>query len=95
MTLKKTNLLKMRFFDAVASGHLGTTDDNGTIITMKEFRTYFSDITSQYVNSFLPASTIEVGQCTPTHSRFVFRIRAGVYRLHPDVIDAYLNDQIH
>jgi len=79
--------LKDRFLDAVKNGELGTTDDQGTMITLQEFREYFSDIKTQYSLSFLPAATIEPGQHTMTHTKFVFRIGKGVYRVHPDALD--------
>jgi len=85
------SLLKMRLLNAVTLGDIGTIDDYGTIITLREFKQYFDDIKSDYVNSFLPASTIEKGMNTATHSKFLFRIRKGVYRVHPDVINAYMN----
>jgi len=79
--------LKDRFIEAVKNGELGTTDDQGTMITLQEFRDYFSDIKTQYSLSFLPAATIEPGQRTMSHTKFVFRVRKGVYRVHPDAID--------
>jgi len=79
--------LKDRFIEAVKNGELGTMDDQGTMITLQEFRDYFSDIKTQYILSFLPAATIEPGQRTMSHTKFVFRVRKGVYRVHPDAID--------
>ena len=83
--------LKQRFLDAVIKGELGSVDDTGVVVTLKQFKAYFSDVKTDYVNSFLPASTIEPGQLTASHTRFLFRIRNGVYRVYPDVIDAYKN----
>jgi len=86
--MNKTNeKLKQRFITAIKKGELGHFDERGTIVTLKEFRTYFSDIKTQYVMSFLPAATIEPGQSTMSHTKFVFRVRKGVYRVHPDVLD--------
>jgi len=79
--------LKDRFIEALKNGELGTTDDQGTMITLQEFREYFSDIKTQYSLSFLPAATIEPGQRTMSHTKFVFRVRKGVYRVHPDAIN--------
>ncbi len=55
-------------------------------VTLKEFKFYFSDITSQYRDSFLPAATLEAGQSTMTHTKFVFRLSKGVYLLHSDLL---------
>jgi len=78
--------LKQRFLAAVARGELGRVDDRGTVVTLKEFKAYFTDITTDYVNSFLPASTIEVGQSSCSHTRFVFRLSKGVYLVHADAL---------
>ena len=82
--------LKDRFIEAVRSGELGSTDDYGVIVSLKDFKEYFSDIKSDYLNSFLPAATIEVGQYSATHTKFVFRIKKGLYRVHKDLLK--LND---
>lgn len=78
--------LKERFLNAVVSGQLGYHDDYGVVVELKDFRNYFSDIKTDYINSFLPAATIETGQHSVTHTKFVFRLRKGVYRVHPDAI---------
>jgi len=79
--------LKQRFLIAIEKGELGRVEAQGVIVTSKEFKLYFSDIKSQYVTSFMPASTIEPGRSIMTHTKFLFRIRKGVYRLHPDLLD--------
>ena len=79
-------LLKDRFIEAVAKGELGTPESAGIVVTLKEFKAYFSDIKSDYVNSFLPAATFEPGQSTVTHTKYLFRLRKGVYLLHPDAL---------
>jgi len=79
--------LKDRFLDAVKNGELGTIDDQGILLTLQEFRDYFSDIKTQYITSFLPAATIEPGQHTMTRTKFVFRISKGIYRLHQDALE--------
>jgi hypothetical protein len=78
--------LRERFLQAVKKGELGHIDERGIIITMKEFKLYFSDIKTDYIRSFLPASTIEPGRSFMTHTKFVFRLKKGVYLLHPDAI---------
>ncbi|RDH80757.1 MAG: hypothetical protein DIZ80_17170 [endosymbiont of Galathealinum brachiosum] len=81
--------LKNRFMEAVSSGDLGEVDDFGVIVSLKEFKSYFKDVKSDYINSFLPAAVIETGQYTPTHTKYLFRIRKGTYRVHPDAIDEH------
>ncbi|MFK5948410.1 MAG: hypothetical protein QM500_06535 [Methylococcales bacterium] len=78
--------LKQRFLDAVKSGELGCIDDRGVVVTLKQFKLYFSDVKTDYINSFLPASTIEPGRSTASRTRFLFRLRSGVYLVHADVI---------
>ena len=80
--------LKQRFLDAVVKGKLGTVEEKGVVVTLKQFKLYFSDVKTDYINSFLPASTIEPGQQTASHTRFIFRIRNGVYLVHRDVLTA-------
>ncbi len=77
--------LKIRFLTAVCKGELGSVTDQGVVITLDEFRAFFSDITSGYVESFLPAATLEPGRTQMTPSKFIFRSQRGVYRVHPDV----------
>lgn len=87
MKQQKTVLLKDRFIDAIKAGQLGVIDDQGVVFTLKEFKLVFSDIKTDYINSFLPAATIEPGRKTLTRTKFLFRIRKGVYRVHPDVLN--------
>jgi len=47
--------------EAVLTGQLGTIEDRSVVVTLKQFKTYFSDVTGGYINLFLPASTIEPG----------------------------------
>jgi len=56
------------------------------IVERREFKKYFSDIKSDYVNSFLPVATIEKGRCSISHTKYLFRIKKGTYRVHPDAI---------
>jgi len=79
--------LKQRFIEAVLKGELGTIEDRGVVVTLKQFKAYFGDVTSDYINSFLPASTIEPGRTTITRTKFLLRIRDGVYLVHPDVLE--------
>ena len=78
--------LKDRFIQAIKTGELGTQEETGTIVTLKEFKRHFSEIKTQYVSSFLPAATLGPGMQTMTHTKFVFRVAKGVYMLHPDLL---------
>jgi len=80
-------LLKDRLIEAVINGELGSVEDTGIVFTLKEFKSVFHDIKTDYINSFLPAATIEPGRETMTRTKYLFRIRKGVYRVHPDVLD--------
>ena len=82
--------LKDRFLEAVIKGELGVIEISGAVVTLKEFKVYFSDITTQYVSSFMPAATFEPGQFRPSHTKFLFRIRKGAYLIHSDVLVAYM-----
>ena len=64
----------------------------GTVVALKDFKACFSDITSQYVSSFLPAVTFEPGQSSLSHTKYLFRIRKGVYLLYPDALRGYKNN---
>jgi len=93
----KGQCLKDRFLNAVISGDLGVLEDRGIVVTLKAFKSYFSDVKSDYVNSFLPAATLGPGQLSMSHTKYLFRLRKGVYLLHPDVIDIYMyhNDKFN
>ena len=79
--------LKERFLNAVLSGELGRRDEQGIIVELREFKKYFSDVPANYAHTFLPAATIEIGQSSMSHTKFLFRVQKGVYRLHPDAIN--------
>jgi len=83
---RNNNSLKTRFINTIASGELGKVDEQGITFTLKEFKACFSDIKTDYINSFLPASTIESGRMEISHTKFLFRIRKGVYRVHPELL---------
>jgi len=82
--------LKDRFLEAVVKGELGSVEKEGAVVLLKEFKAYFSDITSQYVSSFMPAATFEPGRFRPSHTKFLFRLRKGAYLIHSDVLVAYM-----
>jgi len=79
--------LKERFLNAIISSELGKQSEFGVIVTLKEFKRHFSDIQSAYVNSFLPAAVIEPGQYNISFTRYIFRIKKGLYRVHPQAIE--------
>ena len=81
--------LKDRFLEAILKGELGCVEQGQTIVTLKAFRAYFSDIKTQYVLSFLPAATFQPGQHSLSHTKFVFRVSKGIYRLHPEALEIY------
>ena len=81
--------LKDRFLTAVANAEIGRVENAGVIVTLKEFKAHFNDIKSDYINSFLPAATIETGQHSVTTTKYVFRIKKGVYLVHPEVLIGY------
>lgn len=78
--------LKDRFLNAVNAGELGKASEFGTIVTVMEFKAYFDDINEGYAETFLPAAVIEAGQYSATHTRFLFRVQNGVYRVHPEAL---------
>jgi len=88
-TSPQNRLLKDRFLEAVASGELGCVESGGTVVTLKAFKAYFSDIKTDYINSFLPAATLQPGQLSASHTRYLFRVRKGAYLVHPDVLQVY------
>lgn len=88
--------LKEKFLNAVMDGELGLLSEHGAIVTLAEFKQYFKDIETDYVNSFMPAAVIETGQYSATHTRFLFRVRRGVYRVHPDALtEQFDNNFLH
>jgi len=86
MKQQKAVFLKDRFIGAIKKGELGVIDDQGVVFTLKEFKVVFCDIKTDYINSFLPAATIEPGREMISRTKFLFRIRKGVYRVHPDLL---------
>jgi len=86
--MKQNNgLLKERFIEAVINGKLDPVEDQGVVFTLKEFKSVFHDIKTDYINSFLPAATIELGRESMTSTKYLFRVSKGGYRVHPDLLD--------
>ena len=84
--------LKERFLNAVVLCKLGKRDENGVLVELQEFIKYFSDIPKNYAHAFLPAATIEIGQYSMTNTKYVFRVKKGIYRVHPDAINQVLSE---
>jgi len=84
--LNKEKHLKGRFLEAIVKGELGSFEERGAVVTLQEFKLYFNEIKTQYVSSFMPAATFEPGQSTPTRTKFLFRVKKGVYRVHGEVL---------
>jgi len=85
--MKQNNgLLKDRLIEAIVAGELGSVEDAGVVFTLKEFKSVFHDIKTDYINSFLPAATIEPGRESMTNRKYLFRISKGVYRVHPKLL---------
>jgi len=82
--------LKQRFLFAVVKGELGSVENSGVVVSLKAFKAYFSDIKTDYVNSFLPAATFEPGQSTVSHTKYLFRVRKGVYLVHAEAIAEFV-----
>ena len=89
LTNQSTLPLKDRFLIAVVKGEIGRIENSGVIVSLKEFKAHFNDITSDYINSFLPAATIEPGQRSITNTKYLFRVKKGVYLVHPEVLENY------
>ncbi len=58
---RKKSLLKDRFIEAIQNGELGIIDDRGVVFTLREFKALFSDIKSDYINSFYPQRQLSPG----------------------------------
>ena len=83
---QKACCLKIRFLAAIARGELGTVESRGVVVTLKEFKAYFKDIKTDYINSFLPAATIDPGRSLVTHTKYLYRVSSGVYLLPMEVL---------
>jgi len=64
------------------------------MLTFREFKSIFADIKTDYINSFLPAATIEPGRKTMTRTNFLFRVRKEVYWVHPKLLSVSEKIQI-
>ena len=83
--------LKERFFEAIITGRLGNIDDRGITVSIKAFKQHFNEIHTDYINSFLPAATIEPRRHQISPTKFLFRVKKGLYRVHPDALEKHRN----
>jgi len=67
--------LKERFVKAINAG------------TREDFTEYFSDIKTQYKTSFLTGAVIESGRINASHTRSLFKMGRGLYRVHADLLE--------
>jgi len=80
--------IKEIFLNAIICGEIGKKDVYGVFVELSEFQMHFKDvIKSDYINTFLPAATIEKGRCHASQTKFLFRIKKATYRVHPDAIE--------
>jgi len=87
--------VKELFLNAVITCQIGTKKNGEIIIKTSEFKNYFkTTILNDYVGTFLPAATIEKGRLAATHSRYLFRVKRGVYRVHFDAIKEQIKKNI-
>ncbi len=79
--------LKHKFLDAVVDGKLGIMTESGLVVTTKEFVAYLeNESRPEYLRSYLPSVAIEPGRHMMQHNKYLFRLRQGVFRVHPDAI---------
>jgi len=87
--------IKEFFLNAVICGEIGKRDAYGVIVESNEFKMHFKNvIKSDYINTFLPAATIEKGRCHASQTKFLFRIKKATYRIHPDAIEEQIKINI-
>lgn len=73
----------------MSNGDLGSFDDLGVIVTLKEMEQKFPTIDASRISNFLPEATISSGQKEASEQKFLFHLSGDVYRVHPDAIDRY------
>jgi len=94
MTHSDEVTIKDKFLDAVINNDIGKDDGFGVVVTLKEFRKHFKDeITSDYINSFLPAAVMDGNQENPSHTKYLKRAKKGIYRVHPDAIENHKHNK--
>ncbi len=81
--------LKEQFFEAVSNGDLGSFDDLGVIVTLKELEQKFPTMDAGQISNFLPAATMTSGQSQASEQKFLFHLSGDAYRVHPDAIESY------
>jgi len=80
--------LKHQFLEAVINEKIGTKTDFGLVITTKEFVNFMKKSRSSidYLESYLSSVTIEPGRKAMMHNKYLFRVKQGVFRIHPEAV---------
>jgi len=87
--------LKKMFLNAIITGEIGKNIKGSIFIETGEFKNYFKQaIFSNYIGTFLPAATIEKGRSEATHTKYLFRVKRGVYRVHYGAIKEQIEKNI-
>lgn len=81
--------LKQRFLHAVSNGDIGSYDDVGVIVTQQDMHRVFPEVSSLELQSFLPSSVIDEGYSKVSENKFLFFLKEGAYRVHPDALELY------
>lgn len=79
--------LRELFLHAVNDGDIGMIDDSGVVITLKDLETRFPEIDARYFHHFLPASTLLNADQTISSEKFLIKIDADTYRVHPQFFE--------
>ena len=85
--------IKHLFLDAISNGDLGSVDDNGIIVTLKDLEKTFPQINTQYIHAFLPKATLSQNEHQMTQNKFLYRICESAYRVHPDAVEDHINNK--
>lgn len=81
--------IRQQFIEAINNGDLGSIDDSGVIVTLSELEQRFSSMEAASMQEFLPSIIIPDGQTRVTKQQFLFQLKDGVYRVHPDALDDF------
>ncbi len=79
--------LRELFLHAVNEGNIGTIDDAGVVITLKDLEACFPDINVRYFHHFLPASSLQNTQQNISAEKFLIQINSDTYRVHPEYFE--------
>lgn len=82
--------LRERFLDALIDGQIG----NDSVVTRREFMSYFSDENPLTTGCFLSNSEMASGAVhSPNYTHFTIRLRKGVYRVHNEALIERLRER--